>query len=617
MNPWMITVMPMRLIGRDETLNTLAAELSRAKAETRLFVITGESGVGKSAIANEVVQAAAAQWRVVRTGTRPEETAPSLWPLLQVSAELGVAFVEGVDPLGKMVDALSRVVSVTGNTLILLEDLQWADLSTLRALGLLLQGPRLPLAIVATLRDEARPRRGDAAAELHALIRRGTEVAIEGLDKASVSELFAEASGRPPLPVLEEDIWRATAGNPYFVIELARSMKSVGDVHRPDLSRGFRIPAGISQIVEDRLAVLSLEIVETLRWGAVIGERFPLNLLGRVTGRPTIVIDHLDEAQRENVIGSPEPGVFSFSHVMLREHLYESTPASDRRRMHGVIANALAGTDRETSLQEMADHRFKELDPERVDETMELLTQAARRAVDLGSTEIAHRNLVRALKVAHAFGRTSDIAALEAELGELTNAGASATTADESKRSPAGLQREGDVWLVTYNGRSTRLRHSLGLKYLATLLASPGQEFHSIELASDGTADVSAGEQVVDPLLDPQAKSAYRRRLAELREDLEEAEAFNDMGRVAKLRAEVDLLTSELSAALGLGGRDRRLSSTSERARVSVTRATRSAIGKIDAALPRLGEHLRASVRTGTFVSYSPGTVRPRWEIKT
>ena len=88
-------------------------------------------------------------------------------------------------------------------------------------------------------------------------------------------------------------------------------------------------------------------------------------------------------------------------------------------------------------------------------------------------------------------------------------------------------------------------------------------------------------------VLDDAAKDAYRRRLAELDELICEAERFNDIGRAAQLGVERDLLVDQLAQAVGLGGRDRRAVSVSERARVNVTRAIRSAIRRIGEADPR------------------------------
>jgi hypothetical protein len=107
-------------------------------------------------------------------------------------------------------------------------------------------------------------------------------------------------------------------------------------------------------------------------------------------------------------------------------------------------------------------------------------------------------------------------------------------------------------------------------------------------------------------MLDDRAKQAYKRRLAEIEEDIEEARALGDIERERQADAERDFLLRELSRAVGLGGRDRRADPPSERARASVTRAMRSAMLRVGEHDPRLGEHLDRTIRTGTYCVYLP-----------
>lgn len=109
-------------------------------------------------------------------------------------------------------------------------------------------------------------------------------------------------------------------------------------------------------------------------------------------------------------------------------------------------------------------------------------------------------------------------------------------------------------------------------------------------------------------------KAEYRRRLAELKEELEEAAARNDLGRASVAREEIEVLTEQLRAAIGHGGRSRRVSSDVERVRVAVTRRLRAAITQIGRHHPVLGEHLESNVRTGYFCAYAPSTP-VAWEV--
>ena len=178
--------------------------------------------------------------------------------------------------------------------------------------------------------------------------------------------------------------------------------------------------------------------------------------------------------------------------------------------------------------------------------------------------------------------------------------------------------REGDYWTVTFEGRTDRIRDLKGMRYLARLLAEPGREFHVLDLVAAETAGGARGDPGTTAalsrsglgdageLLDPQARRAYRRRLAEIDDDLEQAERAGDSERTAQAAAERDFLVRELARAFGLSGRERRASSASERARASVTRAVRQAIARIGEHQSELTEHLRRTVRTGTYCAYLP-----------
>jgi tetratricopeptide (TPR) repeat protein len=177
------------------------------------------------------------------------------------------------------------------------------------------------------------------------------------------------------------------------------------------------------------------------------------------------------------------------------------------------------------------------------------------------------------------------------------------------------FRREGEYWTIVFGSDEFRLRDAKGLHYLARLLAEPGREVLAIELAQKGRARTSA---FVEPELrttdlgdagthlDDQAKQSYRQRLQTLQEELDEADSWNDHERADHVREEMAMLIRELSRAVGLGGRDRAAGSASERARLSVTRAIRLSMARIAQHSASLGDHLEATIRTGTYCSYRP-----------
>ena len=196
---------------------------------------------------------------------------------------------------------------------------------------------------------------------------------------------------------------------------------------------------------------------------------------------------------------------------------------------------------------------------------------------------------------------------------------------------------EGEYWTVAYQGKVARIRDTTGLHYIAYLLRYPHRQIHVLELAasiegpSESAVTSIAGERKAGALaelevqtgfgdageiLDPQAKAAYRQRLEELRTELEEAQKFNDLGHVAKAQEEIEILTRELSRAVGLGGKDRRAAAAAERARVNVQRAIKTALEKLAKHHPALGSYLASTIKTGTECSYTPDLDLPSpWQL--
>jgi tetratricopeptide (TPR) repeat protein len=171
----------------------------------------------------------------------------------------------------------------------------------------------------------------------------------------------------------------------------------------------------------------------------------------------------------------------------------------------------------------------------------------------------------------------------------------------------AVFRRDGEVWVVGYQGQEARVGDIKGMLVLGRLLAEPGREFHVLDLASpEGRAEQAVPSADTGEVIDDQARRAYQRRLAELETEIDDAVQNDDRGRVERAQAERDALVEQLTAAYGLGGRARRGNDPVERARSTVTKQIHSAIARIERAHPVLALHLANSVRTGRFCSYVP-----------
>ncbi|MBO9524191.1 MAG: hypothetical protein J7518_21850 [Nocardioidaceae bacterium] len=170
----------------------------------------------------------------------------------------------------------------------------------------------------------------------------------------------------------------------------------------------------------------------------------------------------------------------------------------------------------------------------------------------------------------------------------------------------------GGLWLV--GGAATPVAGLRGFGYLRALVRAPGDQVRALDLVGDGGPVVE--ESGLGEVADRRALAAYRARLAELDEELDEAAAWADSAREERARAERDALLDEIGRATGVGGRTRVTGSSQERARVAVKKAISTAVRRIAEVDPALAAHLRNSVRTGLVCSYEPepGTAW-EWEL--
>jgi AAA ATPase domain len=205
----------------------------------------------------------------------------------------------------------------------------------------------------------------------------------------------------------------------------------------------------------------------------------------------------------------------------------------------------------------------------------------------LGRAEDADAHFARAAKLDAAAG-----AAMAARTRDWAGGGEAPDGVDV-------FRLDGEVWTLRHAGRTVRLRDSKGLRDLAVLLSRPGEQTHVGELT--GATGLPGSD--VGPVADRRALKAYRERLARIDAELGSAGAGAEAEAMNKER---EALLAELSAAAGLGGRPRVAGSPAERMRKAVTYRIRHAIARIDDVHPELGRHLRASVRTGTWCSYTP-----------
>lgn len=619
------------LLERDDVLRRLHDLLADVRAgRGRAVFLVGEAGIGKTAVASAFADAAAeggahVAWARAWDGG---DSVPFM-PWRRLLDDLSVRHAlprRGAEPSGTarvelFEEVAQRLSEAARRRLLVLafEDVHLLDDGSATLLRYVTRDVReRPLLVLCTSRDDEVRHGSVVGTSLAAVARDGDVVRLPALTNDSVDRLFAAAAGFPVPPTLAPALHEATQGNPLFVEQIAQHIASGGEMRRPDRSTGLRVPRGIEEVLRskvDRAGGDRLKML--LSHAAVLGREFDAGVLASVVGEDVdVVLDELAVAVAAGLLAEVSSlGRMRFTQPLLRELLYEQQPPTRRMRAHAAAAAALERLDGERYIGQIADHLFKAGRLAHRGIAVTSTTRAAQAAMAAMAYEDAARYYHRALTLAEAGG--ADPSALARMRRQLEEADRLRLGEEPSRAAgeTALFRREGEYWTVVFGGRTSRFKDSKGLRWLRVLLAAPGREFHVLDLASDNAAGLTpspsrenmpvtrAGQ---DEVLDRRARAAYVRRIAELEDDIADADADNDAGRARRLTEERDFVVGELAAATGLGGRSRAFAGESERARVSVTRAVRLAIEKIAQADTALGQHLTTTVTTGTFVSYRP-----------
>ncbi len=548
-----------------------------------------------------------------------------------------------MDEVARSLSLASRVKPL----LLVIEDLESADEPSLTLLRYLVPNLRAERAVVLGTFDQVAARRSSTSIALRALARECPLHSLNALNEVETTQLLKQFTNDDLPPALVAAIHDASGGNPLFIRETTRLLRSQGDIRRPDHSLGFRVPDGIKDLIRQRLVGLSAQTRVLLSIAAIVGRRFQVQLLSEMTEMPPPdVIELLEGAAEEQLVEAIDAiGTYAFSHVLVRETMYEDLPAFRRMELHRAAAEALERMGRGTvddRLPELAHHWFKSAQAGDPVKALSYAHRAADRAADTEAYEEAVRLYQRALKVAEQAGAEAHVVRdiqdrLGTAIAAAARSGADRVGGEETlsvPSAPAGttaqqlFRCDGDYWTLSFEGSVRRLRGVKGMRYLAHLLDNPDREIHALDLVgavdAEPTGDpvvergeISVGTGEVGPVLDAKAKAAYKARLDELQAESEEADAFNDPERAARAREEIDALLQQLSQAVGLHGRDRPAVAPAERARVAVTKAIRDAMRKIARAHAPLAQHLEATIRTGVYCSYKPDPrIGIRWTVK-
>ncbi|HET9079807.1 MAG TPA: AAA family ATPase [Trebonia sp.] len=367
-------------VGRDQELAMLAAAMATAGHGDPVFALVGgEAGIGKTRLTEELAARAGAAGFTVLTGNCVELGAEGL-PLAPVISALralsrilpppelaGVvgpaagglsrllpelappdgpavvtAHADSAVSLPELVAGLLGRLCVLRPVLLVIEDLHWADQSTLELTAYLVRTLReIPLLAVVTFRSDELHRRHP----LHALltgwerVRSTRRIELGSLDRAEVADQLTGILGAPPEPHLADLIFDRSGGNTYLVEELASVASHLG---RP--GRDADLPPSLRDVLLHRADSLSPAAQRVLRAASANGRRVAEGLLAAVAGIPEA---ELYPALREAVDGhllvvdATSTG-YEFRHALTREAVYEDMLPGERARLHAAYAEALA-----------------------------------------------------------------------------------------------------------------------------------------------------------------------------------------------------------------------------------------------------------------------------------
>ncbi|WP_084195155.1 BTAD domain-containing putative transcriptional regulator [Streptosporangium amethystogenes] len=388
------------LVGRQAEAGVL--ERAVAGDGHRVVLLAGEPGIGKTSLAEYAADVARARGRRVVWGRCWDGAgAPPFWPWTQAVQDLvgrvgelvqlagagagtgagtGHTGQEGQAGQFELYEAFARLLNEHGRVLVVLDDLQWADTSSLRLLEFLASTRLCPeLTVVATYRDtDVRP--GESLERTLGVLLRLPHVRrllLRGLAEEEIREYLGRAGADPGRA---GEMGRLTAGNPFFLGEVLQ----LGET-----------PEALSDVVRGRMAHLPPDTEEVLTVAALLGREAATDILTRVAELPEgRVLDIVDAAVGARLLVEGEGPSCRFVHDIVRDVLREALPPLRRRRLHARIAEVLEERSG-TRLTEIA-HHYREglLSPAMAGRAIGYTRRAAAQA----TAQFAHEDAVEGLE---------------------------------------------------------------------------------------------------------------------------------------------------------------------------------------------------------------------------
>jgi DNA-binding CsgD family transcriptional regulator len=253
-----------------------------------------------------------------------------------------------------------RTASAEQSLLVVLDDLHWADVPSMRLLQSFASTVAdSPVLVVGLYRGQETSPYAELAGTLRTIMReRATaQIALGSLAPNEIAELAIRTLGHRPDDALMRVVQERSAGNPLFVLELVRLVEASGRVDSG-------LPRGIREVIGRRLDRLPPVTRQTMRQASVLGREFNAGLLGALVDEtPAQVLDILDDAISADLVCVLNGHTLRFDHVLTQEVLYAELPTADRQRLHGCAADVLRAADGGVGMVESFAHHLRRAAP--------------------------------------------------------------------------------------------------------------------------------------------------------------------------------------------------------------------------------------------------------------
>ena len=366
-----------QLLERSESISALSGLLASVQADAtgRLVWIGGEAGVGKTSLLRRFCELQRKPARALWGGCEPLRTPRPLGPFLDIAGTVG-------GELARLVAAAARPHEVTvtlldtlrgrGLTVLVLEDLHWADEATLDVLTLLAARIRsVPALVLASYRDDELERGSALRVLLGEKAPRARRLKVERLSRAAVAEL-AEPHGLDGA-----ELYGRTGGNPFFVTEVLAT-------------RGERLPDTVRDAVLARAARVSEPAQRLLDAAAIVPGPAEMWLLQALAGD---LVRYLDECLASGMLAASGTAI-SFRHELARLAIEEAISPVRRLELHRAALAALEGKA-DPDVARLAEHAEAASDAQAV---LKYAPAAAARAASVGAHREAAALYARAVR---------------------------------------------------------------------------------------------------------------------------------------------------------------------------------------------------------------------------